>query len=55
MIGDRNRKNGKLGHYSYKITFTVKLTHDEVRSKLYSSKKKLKGQNFLITESLTSL
>ena len=43
MIGDRNRKNGTLSHYSHKITITVKLTHDEVRSKLYSSKKKTQG------------
>ena len=47
-IGNRNRKDGKPR------AIIVKFTRYATRNKIYSNKKKLKGKNFLITESLTS-
>ena len=47
-IGNRNRKDGKPR------AIIVKFTRYATRNKIYSNKKKLKGKNFLMTESLTS-
>ena len=47
-IGNRNRRDGKPR------AIIVKFTRYAIRNKIYSNKKKLKGKNFLITESLTS-
>ena len=44
-IGNRNRKDGKLQAIIVKFT---------TQNNIYSNKKKLKGKNFLITESLMS-
>ena len=45
-IGNRNREDGKSR------AIVVKFTLYTTRNKIYSNKKKLKGKNFLITESL---